>query len=207
MATSGWGPILVPHSDNLIYNLPRSPQDRRRSLSRTRPIIAWIATANSTGEGPERQRRQCPRSTRARIPSTTMSISADCRRKNKAVPASLKPATTPPADNPQPSARTIAERADLKAIRDYHASIGGKDLRIVRGESPSPHRDQRRRRGRRSLDDMWRYAIDAASMDWIGNGDHDNGNGREYTWWLTQKTTDASIFPAPSSPCSATSAA
>ncbi len=28
-------------------------------------------------------------------------------------------------------------------------------------------------------------------MDWIGNGDHDNGAGREYTWWLTQKTTDA----------------
>jgi hypothetical protein len=38
---------------------------------------------------------------------------------------------------------------------------------------------------------MWRYAIDVASFDWIGNGDHDNGAGREYTWWLIQKTTDA----------------
>jgi hypothetical protein len=28
-------------------------------------------------------------------------------------------------------------------------------------------------------------------MDWLGCGDHDNGGGREYTWWLTQKTTDA----------------
>ena len=28
-------------------------------------------------------------------------------------------------------------------------------------------------------------------MDWIGNGDHDNGAGREYSWWLTQKLTDA----------------
>ena len=27
---------------------------------------------------------------------------------------------------------------------------------------------------------MFRYAIDAAQMDWIGNGDHDNGAGREY---------------------------
>src|SRR5262249_20043034 len=42
-----------------------------------------------------------------------------------------------------------------------------------------------------SLEDMFRYAIDAASMDWIGNGDHDNGAGREYSWWLTQKFTDA----------------
>jgi hypothetical protein len=32
-------------------------------------------------------------------------------------------------------------------------------------------------------------------MDWMGNGDHDNGNGREYTWWLTQKTTDAYHLP------------
>ena len=28
-------------------------------------------------------------------------------------------------------------------------------------------------------------------MDWIGNGDHDNGGGREYSWWLIQKFTDA----------------
>jgi hypothetical protein len=45
------------------------------------------------------------------------------------------------------------------------------------------------------LMDMWRYAIDVASMDWIGCGDHDNGAGREYTWWLTQKTTDAVQLP------------
>jgi hypothetical protein len=38
---------------------------------------------------------------------------------------------------------------------------------------------------------MFRYAIDAAAMEWIGNGDHDNGAGREYPWWLTQKFTDA----------------
>jgi len=45
------------------------------------------------------------------------------------------------------------------------------------------------------LEDMWRYAIDVAAMDWLGCGDHDNGNGREYTWWLTQKTTDAFQLP------------
>jgi hypothetical protein len=27
-------------------------------------------------------------------------------------------------------------------------------------------------------------------MDWIGNGDHDNGYGVEYLWWLVQKQTD-----------------
>ena len=41
------------------------------------------------------------------------------------------------------------------------------------------------------LVDAWRYMMDAAYMDWFGCCDHDNGNGREYTWWLTQKMTDA----------------
>jgi hypothetical protein len=42
---------------------------------------------------------------------------------------------------------------------------------------------------------MWRYAVDVAKMDWLGCGDHDNGGGREYPWWLTQKTTDAFFLP------------
>jgi len=42
---------------------------------------------------------------------------------------------------------------------------------------------------------MWRYAIDVAGMNWIGNGDHDNGAGREYSWWLTQKSTDVFHLP------------
>src|SRR5581483_11939282 len=41
-----------------------------------------------------------------------------------------------------------------------------------------------------ALEDMWRYGIDAARFDWMGNNDHDNGGGKEYTWWLVQKTCD-----------------
>ena len=32
-------------------------------------------------------------------------------------------------------------------------------------------------------------------MDWVGCCDHDNGGGREYSWWITQKLTD--IFYSP----------
>jgi hypothetical protein len=46
-----------------------------------------------------------------------------------------------------------------------------------------------------SLEDMFRYAIDSAAMDWISNDDHDNGAGREYSWWLVQKFTDAFHVP------------
>jgi hypothetical protein len=51
-----------------------------------------------------------------------------------------------------------------------------------------------------SLEDMFRYAIDAAGMDWIANGDHDNGAGREYPWWLTQKFTDVYHVPGAFTP-------
>jgi hypothetical protein len=46
-----------------------------------------------------------------------------------------------------------------------------------------------------SIFDQWRYIIDAGGLDWVGCCDHDNGGGREYTWWLTQKLTD--IYYAP----------
>src|SRR5439155_3985455 len=51
-----------------------------------------------------------------------------------------------------------------------------------------------------SLEDMFRYGIDAADLDWIGNGDHDNGAGREYSWWLVQKFTDAFHVPGAFTP-------
>jgi len=41
------------------------------------------------------------------------------------------------------------------------------------------------------LVDGYRYAIDAAGLGWIGCCDHDNGSAREYSWWTTQKFTDA----------------
>jgi hypothetical protein len=45
------------------------------------------------------------------------------------------------------------------------------------------------------LIDAYRYMIDAAYMDWGAGFDHDNGNGREYSWWIEQKLTDAYHLP------------
>jgi len=58
-----------------------------------------------------------------------------------------------------------------------------------------------------TLIDMYRYALDAVGFDWIGNGDHDNNNGREYPWWITQKTADAYRWATASCPCSRTNGA
>jgi hypothetical protein len=87
------------------------------------------------------------------------------------------------------------EREAVKAIRAYRIEAGGKKYQLLRGEFHR-HTEMSWDGGPDgSLEDMFRYAIDAASLDWIGNGDHDSGAGREYSWWLIQKYTDAFHVP------------
>jgi len=105
--------------------------------------------------------------------------------------------TQPPEltdDAPAPAATMPVvhknEVADIARMREYRVEAGDKKLRLLRGEFHrhtefSAHND-----GDGSLEDAWRYALDAADMDWIGNGDHDNGFGSEYMWWHFQKITE-----------------
>jgi hypothetical protein len=84
-----------------------------------------------------------------------------------------------------------AERAAVERIRKHRIAAGGKTYQILRGEFHRHTEISWDGGADGSLEDMFRYAIDAAAMDWIGNGDHDNGAGSEYSWWLIQKFTDA----------------
>jgi hypothetical protein len=84
-----------------------------------------------------------------------------------------------------------AEDDAVKRIRDYRIDAGGKKYQLLRGEFHRHTEISWDGGSDGSLADMFRYAVDVAAMDWIGNGDHDNGAGREYPWWLTQKWTDA----------------
>ena len=96
---------------------------------------------------------------------------------------------------PESPMRPIADVEDeldqVSLMRSYRASLGDETLRLMRGEF---HRHTAiSGDGARDGDivDAWRYFIDASYMDWAGCCDHDNGSGREYTWWRTQKQTDA----------------
>jgi hypothetical protein len=98
------------------------------------------------------------------------------------------------ADSPpgEPTVKSVHpnEAADVARLRAARIEADGKKLQIVRGEfhrhtEYSAHND-----GDGMLEDIWRYGLDASSMDWIGCGDHDNGFGHEFCWWQTQKTTD-----------------
>jgi hypothetical protein len=82
------------------------------------------------------------------------------------------------------------EAADLARIRAYRIEAGGKTYRPVRGDFHRHTEISQDGGSDGALEDMWRYAIDVAGLDWMGDADHDNGGGKEYTWWLVQKTTD-----------------
>jgi len=100
-----------------------------------------------------------------------------------------------------PAAATVPvvhpnEKEDLARIRAYRVNDGGKQLRLLRGEfhrhtEYSAHRD-----GDGLLEDSLRYALDTASLDWMGNGDHDNGQHHEFMWWQIQKQFDMVHNPA-----------
>jgi len=103
-----------------------------------------------------------------------------------------EPPRLAPDTSPRPEAPAVhpSEREDVARMRAYRIKAGGKTYRLLRGEfhrhtEYTSHRDQDG-----GLEEMWRYGLDGAAMEWIGNGDHDNGYGREYAWWVIQKVTD-----------------
>ena len=82
------------------------------------------------------------------------------------------------------------EAAQVSAIREMRVQAGGRTLRFLRGEFHrhtefSAHRDWDG-----PFEEVWRYGLDVAALDWIGPGDHDYAVGQDYMWWLQQKASD-----------------
>jgi hypothetical protein len=92
------------------------------------------------------------------------------------------------------------ESPDSRRLREYRTRINNAEYRILRGEFHRHTEISGDGGNDGSIWDAFRYAIDAASLDWIGCCDHDNGAGREYTWWLTQKLTDVLHVPGAFTP-------
>jgi hypothetical protein len=93
-----------------------------------------------------------------------------------------------------PPTNDATDAAAIKAIREYHAGASG-EYKILRGEFHRHSEISMDGGNDGTILDQWRYALDAGDLDWIGCCDHDNGAGREYTWWISQQLTD--IFHAP----------
>ena len=90
---------------------------------------------------------------------------------------------------PRQISKEVKHERDIAArFKAHRIKNGTKSYRLLRGEYHRHTEISWDGAPDGSLEDMFRYAIDAAGMEWIGNGDHDNGAGREYPWWLTQET-------------------
>ena len=82
-----------------------------------------------------------------------------------------------------------SEAADVGRIRAYRIQVGGKTYHIRRGDMHR-HTDNSSDGGSDgSLMDAHRYALDAASLDYLMCGDHNDG-GKEYSWWRREKMND-----------------
>src|SRR5712692_4992911 len=76
-------------------------------------------------------------------------------------------------------------------------TAGGKTYHLLMGDAHR-HTDIRGHSGvDGSVLDTYRYAIDAAQLDWLGTSDHNEVTGgkwpdglRDYQWWTVQKTVD-----------------
>ncbi|MFQ6131350.1 MAG: hypothetical protein ACE5R4_04885 [Armatimonadota bacterium] len=117
-------------------------------------------------------------------------LSAEGNAKEPILVATEPAGEGPPAEPVHPGEQQAVQRA-----RSHRVTVAGKTLRLLRGEfhrhtELSSHRDWDG-----PMEEVWRYGLDVASMDWIGVGDHDYMRGKEYGWWLTQKQTEIYHHP------------
>ena len=184
------GPTIVPHSDNLLYNSPAVAAHpgggfivAHSSDHRQDRHVARGAAAGGINQPP------------AGDPFDNDIFVSRLEMPSSSVDLKLVAAKVVPEANPAPSAATQEERAAIAQARAQRIRYDGKPLQLLRGEFHRHTEISGDGGNDGPLEDMWRYAIDVAAMDWLGNGDHDNGQGREYPWWLIQKTTDAFRLP------------
>jgi hypothetical protein len=103
--------------------------------------------------------------------------------------------TEKPADKQKDNAEERVERAAIERMRNYRLEARGTKYRLRRGDFHRHTEISFDGGPDGSLEDFFRYSIDVAALDWVGCTDHDYGLGREYTWWLTQKFSDAYHVP------------
>ncbi len=182
---STWtNPIFIPHSDNLLDN---------------RPTLASTAPGELLLVGSADGRQQFyPRI--AQYAAVNDPYNNDLYASRIVINDLVNQAQLEPATIEAPAARDTTDVQNVKGLRDYRSKVGNTEYRIVRGEfhrhtevSMDGMRDG-------TLWDSFRYMLDAAAMDWTGCCDHDNGHGREYTWWITQKLTDVFHLPGTFTP-------
>jgi hypothetical protein len=184
-------PVFLNHTDNLLDNRPAlaavangkllvvNSSDGRRDDSPAKTSNALRPNAKP-GADPYNNDLWCQE--------------VDLGPATEAIPVVAAPPVSAPA--------TTFDHARVAALQAIHEYRGGpeKNLRIVRGEFHRHSEVSMDGGNDGTLYDQWRYILDAVALDWVGCCDHDNGGGREYSWWITQKLTDVFYTPGKFAP-------
>ena len=89
----------------------------------------------------------------------------------------------------KPKQARVEEKEDVAAIREFRSQANDTEYRIFSGDCHRHTTFSGDGGSDGSIFDSMRYALDVASLNWMGNGDHDNGY-REYAWYITKKMYD-----------------
>jgi hypothetical protein len=92
------------------------------------------------------------------------------------------------------------DAADVRAIRAYTIANEGKQYKIYRGDMHRHTDVSQDFKYDGSLLEGYRYALDAASFDYIALTDHQTGYDQEFTWWQNQKLVDLFLIPGTFTP-------
>ena len=189
--------IAVPHSENYLDERVAMASIATGSLmmivttDHRRPQAIGAGNNNKKGQA---QKKEAQKQQQQQEAGVVVVAKSDIYAAEFLLPAPVGSAKLKPIPNEtvalaDPGAR--AESEQIASMRNYRAKLGRDKLQLMRGEFHR-HTELSGDGGRDGpLIDAYRYLIDAASMDWGGCCDHDNGGAREYTWWISQKLTDA----------------
>ena len=115
----------------------------------------------------------------------------------------LPPAPQPVAGwdvGPPPSPTGVpANDARDRKLRGYRVNAAGSELKLVRGEFHR-HSEISKDGALTARSRPMALHSGCGALDWVGCCDHDNGGGREYSWWTTQKLTDIFYTPGKFAP-------
>ena len=166
-------PIPLRASDHLLDRQPGV------AWSRDGGLLAVVA-------GDKRERAQDRKDSDLSVATLSVAGSPAEPHLRSADPA--KPEASGPSVHPN-------EAAQVARIRAERVQVGGRDLQFLRGEFHrhtefSSHRDWDG-----PFEEVWRYGLDVAALDWIGPGDHDYAVSHGYLWWLQQKASDIYHVP------------
>jgi hypothetical protein len=87
------------------------------------------------------------------------------------------------------------ERQQVRRLREATYRVNGETYRLYRGDMHRHTDISSDGGGDGSLLDAYRYALDAAALDYLAITDHQAGNNNEYTWWRSQKHADLFHIP------------